>query len=419
MKQMKTALDAPKLILIFCLYLSLIRATNIGLFLPSDELELGNIDYSITKYMNYLILLGVLGYLFLENNYKPVIEKLLSPSVTLFIIICLISIVFSIDRVQSFKFMIVVTAISLPVILYAHKFSYDELLTHISYFSLALCFICLIYILIMPQYGIMSGKHAGAWRGLFAHKNIFGPFFAIVFYFFLDRFYSEQLLLRMLFLLAMLISIIFVIMCKSSTAVIGFVLMGAVYAVLQVLYRMPNLWERIAIILAAITIITSIFVLGSDMLAEIILQTTGKDMSLSGRTNIWIPLIEMSYERPVFGWGLGMAQRSEFMERIHGAVNFEVQSSHNSYLDLIIGIGYPGTLIFMIFILKASLNALCYEPENRKEINRYALIFSQMIMMLIIASTSSYVLLGRSIFWLFMLLSILMLHEHKYHKKSL
>lgn len=415
---MKIDFNVPKTILIFCLYLSLIRGTSIGLFLPPDEINLGDIDYTITKILNYLILICILAYLFLENNYKILIEKLLSPAIALFIAICIISVVLSVDRVESIKFMIVVTAISLPLILYYYKFGQEKLIDHIAFFALVLCFLSLIYIILMPQYGIMSGKHDGAWRGLFPHKNIFGPFFAITFYFFINRFRTSHFIYRLILATAIILSLIFIIMCKSSTAIIGFVIMGLIYGILQILFRMPNMWERVAIVIGSVTIALSFLILGSDLFAEFIQQTTGKDMSLSGRTNIWLPLLELSYQRPIFGYGLGMAQRSSFIAQIHGSIGFDAQSTHNSYLDLIIGIGYPGALIFMIFILKAAITGLCLKPENTKEINFYALIFSQMVMMLIIAMTSSYVLVGRSILWIFMLLSILIMNDSQPQRNS-
>ncbi|MDH5722384.1 MAG: O-antigen ligase family protein [Alphaproteobacteria bacterium] len=415
---MKIDVNIPKLILIICLYLSLIRGTSIGLFLPSDEHNIGDIDYSITKYMNYLILAGILAYLFFENNYKPLIEKLFSPTIILFISICLISIIWSVDQIESVKFMVVVTAISLPLVLYFYKFGQKKLMDHMTFFAVALCYLCLIYIILMPQYGIMSGKHDGAWRGLFPHKNIFGPFFAISFFFFANQFHSSGMIYRLVLAFAIALSLIFVILSKSSTAIIGFALMGVIYGGLLILFRMPNMWERIGIIIGLITLMISFLILDSDLITEFIVFVTGKDISLSGRTDIWIPLLDLSAQRPIFGYGFGMAQRSSFIAQIQNTVGFEVQSSHNSYLDLIIGIGYPGTIIFMLIILKAIGKGLCFKPANKLEISQYALIFSQIIMLLIVSMTTSSVLLSRSIFWIFMLMSLLMINDRQQPQRN-
>ncbi len=140
---------------------------------------------------------------------------------------------------------------------------------------------------------------------------------------------------------------------------------------------------------------------------KILHEATGKDATLSGRTEIWEPLLDLSYERPLYGYGFGMAQRPEFMQQVHKYIDFEAQSSHNSYLDLILGIGYPGAILFLLIILKIFFSSLLFYADTSRVIQQRALFMALLLTMLIACFTTSYVLIGRSIFWVFLLMSLL------------
>ena len=399
-----------RIILLICFYLSLVRGTSIGLFLPADELLLGDIDYRLTKYLNYILLLGVISYFFIINDYKFLIEKILNPPVFIFFIACLISIVFSVDKVQSIKFVISLAAISLPVILYFYRYGTGALIDEMSRFIIILSIICLLYTILLPQYGIMSGKHAGAWRGVFAHKNASGPFFAISFYFLLYQLQkTENTYFFILTFLSAFICIGFVLLSKSSTAAICFLLVGMLYASMYLIYRFKYAAERLGLLFLTLSALIFVSFFGATHFERLLYDLTGKDATLSGRTEIWKPLLDLSYERPLHGYGIGMPQRPAFMSRVHQYITFDAQSSHNSYLDLILGVGYPGALLFLFMALNIFFSSLLFQTHTALLTQQRSLFMSVFLTMFFISFTSSYVLLGRSAFWIFLLMSILAL----------
>ncbi len=220
----------------------MIRGTGVNLFLPSSEIALNQIDYSFSKYLNLALLMGSLSYFFITNNYSLIVERILSPMFFIFLIVCALSIVFSVDKMQSIKFTIAVTAVSLPIVLYFYEYGTEALMREFSRFVIIISVLCLIYMLLFPQYAIMSGNHEGAWKGLFPHKNGSGPFFAIGFYFLLNQLQKSHFKYMAVLVPCMIICLLFVFMSKSSTAIICFLLMGILYVLMQVFYRFKNAW---------------------------------------------------------------------------------------------------------------------------------------------------------------------------------
>ncbi|MGH1375138.1 MAG: O-antigen ligase family protein [Alphaproteobacteria bacterium] len=414
----KNTIPIHSIILICCFYLSLIRGTSIGLFYPSSELQLNSIDYTLIKYMNYALLVGIIGYLFTANNYRVLLDKALKPPILIFISICLISIIFSDEKVQSLKHAIALIAISFPIIFYIYRYGSDNLLDEISRFIILLSIASLLYVIIMPQYGMMSGKHDGAWRGLFDHKNNSGPFFALGFYFLLNRLQSLKKKHIISLMLGMVICILFVVFSKSSTAIITFIMAGALYFGMQIMYRFKNAAERLGLFLALFSLLILSIFFGAGKFNDIIHSTTGKDATLSGRTEIWAPLMDLSYERPLYGYGLGIAQRPKFLKRIHKFIDFKPKSTHNSYIDLILGIGYPGAILFLILVLKVIFTNLICHIDNLTILRNKALFMSILLSLFLVSFTSSFILLGRSFVWISFLSALLCLAQPSSHKDN-
>ena len=71
------------------------------------------------------------------------------------------------------------------------------------------------------------------------------------------------------------------------------------------------------------------------------LTHTGKSI-MSGRNDIWVPLIEMINLKPYIGYGPG-AMASELIATD--------QSPHNLYLNVLMQLGYIGLMAFILLLL--------------------------------------------------------------------
>lgn len=86
-----------------------------------------------------------------------------------------------------------------------------------------------VYGLILPKYGIMSGVHAGSWRGIYTHKNGLGRVMVSAFIVFLLLLGSGRY--RWLKVMGLCASFALLLLSTSKTALVLFVLMLLVVGV--------------------------------------------------------------------------------------------------------------------------------------------------------------------------------------------
>jgi exopolysaccharide production protein ExoQ len=85
-----------------------------------------------------------------------------------------------------------------------------------------------------------------------------------------------------------------------------------------------------------------------------ILKALGKDASLTGRTEIWPPVIEAISRNPIFGYGYASVFRNPLLEptrTIESKIPFYAFHPHNSYLDIALQVGILGVAFYLIVIV--------------------------------------------------------------------
>lgn len=198
----------------------------------------------------------------------------------------------------------------------------------------------------LPRYGIMGGVHAGAWRGIFTHKNFFGRALAFsgVLFAILTNINTQKKWLPWLGIVAVMGLLV---LAKSTTSMINFVvLIGSLYA-----YRVLRLRYFLMIPgFFAIVAIGGVVIDWYTQNATAILGTVGKDPSLTGRTDLWAWVGEMIDKRPILGYGYtafwnGLDGPSAYIVR---AARWPVPYSHNGLLDLWLDIGLLGVSAYLL-----------------------------------------------------------------------
>ena len=127
-------------------------------------------------------------------------------------------------------------------------------------------------------------------------------------------------------------------MTESMTS-IGFAVFGV--AVLGV-FLLPPYWRAVAGILSAGSL-TAILVSGAERISEGLLNSVGRDSSLSGRDELWKEVIARISEAPLFGQGWGAFWLEGRGRELVSTWN--PRQSHNAYLDLLLDLGIVGTAI--------------------------------------------------------------------------
>lgn len=218
--------------------------------------------------------------------------------------------------------------------------------------------------------GVTQTELVGAWRGLTVQKNTLGAIAATGTIFWLHALLSRQSgVLRAVAGIG--VSATCLILSRSSTALLA--TMFVVLFMILVLKPPTPAFRRYmpyAIgLFTALILVYSLAVLeivpGLSVLLEPIAAITGKDMSFSGRTDIWAIVKEEIARHPLLGIGYGAywvgpipgSPSYQFMSRLY----FYPTEAHNGYLDVINDLGFVGgvcLIAYLVAYLRQSLRLM-------------------------------------------------------------
>jgi O-antigen ligase len=190
-----------------------------------------------------------------------------------------------------------------------------------------------------------------AWKGLTGQKNILGSLASFGFVLWLHGLLSKQVKLPVA-LFGGAVSATCLVLSRSSTS-----LMATVFSslFLLLLMRTPGSMRRsmpyLAGMLTTAILVYAMAILrvvpGLEILLSPIPMITGKDLTFSGRAQIWAAVVEHIQMRPLLGSGygaywVGPTPGTESYRLIQILFGFYPYSAHNGYLDVLNDLGFVG-----------------------------------------------------------------------------
>ncbi|AMJ62339.1 O-antigen ligase family protein [Bosea sp. PAMC 26642] len=256
---------------------------------------------------------------------------------------------------RAFRFTLVVLTIAGTAILLPQGQRHFAALMGIA--ASIVLFICYAGLVVYPDIAIHSGgdvlepEHAGAWRGLFDHKNVAGAMMVIMMLIgiFVTTAYSFRFGLVITLLAA---TFLFFTGSKTSMGLGPFVvLVGLACA------HIRGLWLKALIALGPLAVLLTATV-GSVLFKPVdeIVQSVSPGQTFTGRTEIWSFALDRLWLRPIFGYGFEGFWQSDFVryaeigEKETGIAQGMVHG-HNGYVDLVIGLGIPGLAIAVLVLI--------------------------------------------------------------------
>lgn len=203
--------------------------------------------------------------------------------------------------------------------------------------------------LIAPSVGVMTTEHPGAWSGLWTHKNMLGGYMALGVAIGIAAAVADLTRRRLWFCVA-LGAFALVLLSTSKTALLATLLGLAVMAACAIARRGPlqALLMGAGGALAA-TAVGVIFLFAPSILADAI----GRDLTLTGRTDIWHAAGAAAAAHPWFGYGYYVfwlpADGPAYWVR--QAVGWPVQSAHSGWLETALGVGFAGVSTFALQLI--------------------------------------------------------------------
>lgn len=203
--------------------------------------------------------------------------------------------------------------------------------------------------LLAPGIGRMTAEHPGAWSGLWTHKNTLGGIMALGVALCASAAFIDPRR-RLTWSAAALGAFALVVLSTSKTALLATALELGVIAFCVIVRRgpLPTVIATAGVALA-VTIGASIVLLAPD----VIVSALGRDLTLTGRTDIWRAAASAVAAQPWLGYGYYAFWLPENGPAywVRQAVAWQVQSAHSSWLELALGLGRVGVVLFALQLL--------------------------------------------------------------------
>ena len=248
----------------------------------------------------------------------------------------------------------------------ANRYTPKEKLVLLKHTFAIIILLSIVFAIAIPQYGLMGSEvHAGAWRGIYTHKNEFARIIALGGVIFmmqprqdklsiktrsigklqqsvLSTIRSNNLLDRLFAILCLGLSILLIVLSNSSGGIVILVNLTIAYGIFKISQLRSS--QRFITMLGVLVLFATYAAIVIPN-PESIFTSVGKSSDLTGRGDIWKILVEMLSDRPLLGFGYGA-----FWEK-HGATvalaaAWETPHAHNGFVDLALGIGYLGLALF-------------------------------------------------------------------------
>lgn len=154
-------------------------------------------------------------------------------------------------------------------------------------------------------------------------------------------------------------------MTKSATVTVAAIGVGAVLLVALLVRRARTGRGRTLVYLSSAAVLTAAVVV-AFVLRSRVLELLGKSSDLTGRFGIWRNVIDLSQQRPAFGWGwvsYWVPWAEPFTDLAHHAGIRQLQA-HNTWIDVAFQLGIVGLVIFVLLVLTALVKAWQHAADH-------------------------------------------------------
>jgi exopolysaccharide production protein ExoQ len=273
---------------------------------------------------------------------------------TIFILFALVSILWSDYPFVSFKrWFQFFTAFCVALAVMAHVDFSEELLKRIRFLFYIYLVLSIVSILTVPG----AKDFYGIWRGIAPSKNHLGQASLlgglIVFY----NFTTSRGKKRIFAFFMLLIALVLMVGSESMTTMSTFLFI----TFLGTVFYLDKYFSKLSIgrFISAVLIISgsalflAVLFLAPDLIAALA-GSAGRDLSFTGRTDLWADILLETEKHWVLGTGF---QAFWVVENPSLLALYEIyvwlpNQAHNGYLDIVNEVGVVGLIIFLLIIVK-------------------------------------------------------------------
>ncbi len=262
-----------------------------------------------------------------------------------------------------------------------------------------------LFAIALPKFGISGGIHAGAWRGIYIHKNVLGKIMVPSIFVFLCLTFDSKKNSLLLFI-GCTLSVFLLLLSTSKSALLNCIIVLGSLVIYQIFrwrykFMIPTLTA-----LATIGIGFKVWLAAN---ADKLFTSLGKDATLTGRTDLWPLVFDSIWQRPWLGYGFSgfwYGWKSEAAS-IWYASGWEPPNAHSGLLDLFIDLGIIGLSIYILGFCISFVKALSWLRLAKSSENLWVLTY--ITYMMLVNVTESTLLVQNNIFWILYATAILSL----------
>lgn len=220
---------------------------------------------------------------------------------------------------------------------------------------LALLAACYLGVLLVPNLSIHLATDAqepalaGAWRGVFGHKNMAGGMMAMLLFLSIYVIRAGSSLVGGI---AVGLTLLFLVNTGGKSAL---VLCLGILVLTSLATMIRSFWLRAVVLLMPLVLLNMIGIgsVVSENLAALS-KALPFDASFTGRTDIWTFGLQAAQLKPWTGYGFSTFWGSSAVQNLPQGMEWAATAahSHNGYLDITLAMGLPGlVLLIAVFVI--------------------------------------------------------------------
>jgi O-antigen ligase len=330
-------------------------------------------------------------------RWKNVVQVVLAePLLMVLVAIALFSVLWSFAPMVTLRRSVALVGTTCFGVYFATRFRLKEQLQLLAWTFGIAALLSFLFALALPQLGIhQEGGHIGAWRGIFVHKNALGRSMglSIVLFSLLVLYESKH---RWLAWVGLILSVSLMVLSTSATPLLS----SLTVLIILPLYSIWR-WRNPLFLPFFIMTVTlgSVAALWLFSQAEAILGAAGRDLTFTGRTELWVVLLQMIQKQPWLGYGYSAFWLDWKGEsgRVWSLLTWEPTYAHNGYLQLGLDLGLLGILVFLLGFVIYFGRALTWARASQTVEGMFPLAY--LTFLLPYNVTDSIILQQNNIFW--------------------
>lgn len=340
------------------------------------------------------ILVNGIILLLLLRRPRLLLSRLLTvPVACLFAGLAVASTAWSIDPLLTLRRSIPFALAGLFGLWFATRFSprRQRAILHITFFLLAAATIAVV--LLAPSIGLdHSPGHAADWQGVFTQKNACGRIMVLAAAVLL---FGERLTA---FRAAGLGLFLFIAVMSGSRGAWAVALALLLLRIATQIARRAGARVRTAMAVAAPSIVAALGITAVAFYPRIA-PLIGRDPTVSGRTAIWAQVLQFIARRPIAGYGYNAFWRGMTGPslQVSAAVHFVVEHAHNGLLEILLDLGLPGLILFLLSWIGGILRLWPLWRAGR--IAELAFPLAALVLIALYSLDENTILIHNGIFW--------------------